>query len=114
MPVCPVSQWERAVLAQWFAGTDRIGPDAISAAYVSERSRDEPQVRNKIVISERDRHDMAYLIHRPAGELAWVLVCARTNAELGRFRTLPGELQCSGKPRKAGANNYHVRADIAL
>lgn len=98
---CPVSQWERAVLAQWFAGTDRIGPDAISAAYVSERSRDEPQIRNKIVIAERDRRDMAYLIHRPAGELAWVLVCARTNAELGRFRTLPEVLHQIRPPRES-------------
>jgi hypothetical protein len=86
---CPVSQWERAVLAQWFAGTDRSGPEAISAAYVSERSRDDPRMRNKIVIAERDRRDIAYLIHRPIGVLAWVLSCARGDIELGRYRTLP-------------------------
>ena len=90
---CPISQWERAVLAQWFAGTDRTGPGAISAAYVSERSRDEPCIRNKIVIAERDRRDIGYLIHRPFGELAWVLICARTETELGRYRTLPEVLQ---------------------
>ena len=86
---CPVSQWERAALAQWFAATDRTGAEAISAAYVSERSRDEPHMRNKIVVAERDRRDVAYLIHRPLGEQAWVLVCARTDTELGRYRTLP-------------------------
>lgn len=97
---CPVSQWERAVLAQWLAATGRTGPEAISAAYVSERSRDEPHMRNKIVIAERDRRDIAYLIHRPAGELAWVLICARTDAELGRYRTLPEVLHQIRPPRE--------------
>ena len=98
---CPVSQWERAALAQWFAGTDRTGPAAISAAYVSERSRDEPGVRNKIVIAERDTRDIAYLIHRPAGALAWVLICVRTDTVLGRYRTLPDALHQIRPPREA-------------
>ena len=97
---CPVSQWERAALAQWFAGTDRSGPAGISAAYVSERSSDEPGKRNKIVIAERDRADIAYVIHRPAGELAWVLICARSDTELGRYRTLSEALHQVRRPHE--------------
>ena len=84
-----VPQWERAVLAQWFASTERTGPFAIAAAYVSERSRDDPKLRNMIVIAEREKTKISYLIHRPTGENAWVLTCGRSDAELGRFRTLP-------------------------
>jgi hypothetical protein len=87
-----VSQWERALLAQWFAGTDRTGEHGVAAAYVSDRSHDEPRLRNMIVIAERDRRDVGYLIHRPIGENAWTLTCGRTGEELGRFRTLPEAL----------------------
>ena len=109
-----VSQWERAILAQWFAGTGRSGPDAISAAYVSERSHDDASTRNKIVIAERDRLDVAYLIHRPAGEQAWVLTCARTNTELGRYRTLPEvlhrirPLRTAQSPAPADAGEFRL------
>jgi hypothetical protein len=86
-----VSQWERAMLAQWFAGTDRTGA-AIAAAYVSERSRDDPRLRNMIVVAEHAKSDVAYLLHRPLGETAWILTCGRTGDELGRYRTLPEAL----------------------
>ena len=43
------------MLAQWFAGTDRTGCAAIAAAYVSERSHDDPRLRNMIVIAEHDK-----------------------------------------------------------
>jgi hypothetical protein len=91
-PTRSVSQWERAVLAQWFAGTERAGEFAIAAAYVSERSRDDPKLRNMIVIAVRDKADVAYLVHRPLGESVWILTCGRTQAEFGRFRTLPEAL----------------------
>jgi len=84
-----VSQWERALLVQWFAGTARTGEQAIAAAYISERSHDHPALRNKIVIAERAKSDVTYLIHRPQGETAWVLTCGHTGKERGRFRTLP-------------------------
>ena len=87
-----VSQWERALLAQWFAGTDRSGPDCVAAAYVSERSHDDPRMRNMIVIAELMKTDVNYLIHRPLGENAWILTCGQSGAELGRFRTLPEAL----------------------
>ena len=87
-----VSQWERALLAQWFAGTERTGPAAVSAAYVSERSYDDPRLRNMIVIAELAKTDVDFLIHRPLGENAWILSCGQSGAELGRFRTLPEAL----------------------
>src|SRR5690348_18113074 len=60
-----VPQWERALLAQWFARTDRTGPEAVVAAYVSERSHDNPRLRNMIIIAEHAKHDVAFLIYRP-------------------------------------------------
>ena len=87
-----VSQWERALLTQWFAGTERTGAAAIVAAYVSERSHDDPRHRNMIVVAEHAKDDVAFLIHRPLGENAWTLTCGRTGGELGRFRTLPEAL----------------------
>jgi len=80
------------LLAQWYAGTDRTGVHGIAAAYVSDRSRDDPRLRNMIVIAEREKSDIGYLIHRPMGENAWTLTCGRTGAELGRYRTLPEAL----------------------
>jgi hypothetical protein len=88
----PVSQWERALLAQWFAGTDRTGDKAVAAAYVSQRSDDDPRLRNMIVIAEHMTTDVSYLIHRPIGTMAWVLTCGRTGSDLGRYRTLPEAL----------------------
>ncbi len=84
----PVSQWERALLAEWFAGTTRTGVDAIAAAYVSERGRDDPRLRNKIVIAGRHKAEVTYLIHGPLGESGWILTSGETGEELGRFPTL--------------------------
>ncbi len=69
-------QWERAVLARWFAGTERAGQLAVSAAYVSERSRDDPRLRNMIVVAEQDQTEISFLVHRPVGENAWILPAA--------------------------------------
>jgi hypothetical protein len=88
----PVSLWERALLAQWFANTDRTGAHAVTAAYVSERTGDDPRLRNTIVIDEQTEGEASYLIHRPAGEAAWILTCVRSGNEIGQFRTLPQAL----------------------
>lgn len=87
-----VSQWERALLASWFAGTARTGADAIAAAYVSERSRDDPRLRNTIVIAGRHKAEITYLIHCPLGQSDWILTSGETREELGRFRTLQDAL----------------------
>ena len=106
-----VPQWERAVLAQWFAGTERTGPFAVVAAYVSERSRDDPKLRNMIVIAEREKTTISYLIHRPIGESAWVLTCGRTESELGRFRTLPDALNVI-RPQTGTADTFDAGASL--
>src|SRR5579859_98 len=88
-----VSRWERALLTQWFANTDRVGDQAIAAAYVSGSSDDDPCLRNMIVIAEQTITEISYLIHRSNGETAWVVTGGRTGGDLGRFRTLPEALQ---------------------
>jgi hypothetical protein len=108
-----VPQWERALLAQWFAGTERTGPFAIAAAYVSERSRDNPRLRNMIVIAEREKATVSYLIHRPPGETVWVLTCGRTEAELGRFRTLPDALHMI-RPPGASPDTHTPHAEAPM
>jgi hypothetical protein len=109
-----VSQWERALLAQWFAGTDRTGPAAIAAAYVSERSRDDPRLRNMIVVAEHTKSDIAYLLHRPVGELAWILTSGRTGDELGRFRTLPEALNVIRPSRAISGSRPIAEADHSM
>jgi hypothetical protein len=84
----PVSQWERALLAEWFAGTARTGLDAVAAAYVSERSRDDPRLRNTIIIAGRHKAEITYLVHGPLGESDWILTSGETREQLGRFPTL--------------------------
>jgi hypothetical protein len=88
----PVAQWERALLAAWFAGTTRTGIDVIAAAYVSERGRDDPRLRNTIVIAGRHKAEITYLIHCPLGESDWILTSGETEEELGRFRSLQDAL----------------------
>jgi len=95
----PVSQWERALLASWFAGTARTGVEAIAAAYVSERSRDDPRLRNTIVIAARHKAEITYLIHCPLGESEWILTSGETAEELGRFPTLQDALDTI-RPRR--------------
>jgi hypothetical protein len=104
LTVRSVSQWERALLAQWFAGTERTGAGAVVAAYVSERSQDNPRHRNMIVVAEHAKNDVAFLVHRPLGDNAWTLTCGRTGDELGRFRTLPEALNMIRPLRVIGGN----------
>jgi hypothetical protein len=107
-----VSQWERALLAQWFAGTDRTGEAAVAAAYVSERSQDDPRLRNMIVIAEQTKGEVTYLIRRPLGENAWTLSCGRTGSEIGRFRTLPDALS-TVRPYRTAPEPSHAEERFA-
>ena len=95
------------MLAQWFANTERTGDRAVAAAYVSERSHDDPRLRNMIVIAEQTRTDISYLIRRPSGETAWVVVCGRTGCDLGRFRTLPEALHTI-RPNRPMPDTLHL------
>ena len=53
-PPRPISQWERAVLAEWFAATKRKGLD-IAQAFVSERRGDDPKIVGRIVMRSWNR-----------------------------------------------------------
>jgi hypothetical protein len=73
------------LLAEWFAGTARTGLDAVAAAYVSERSRDDPRLRNTIIIAGRHRAEITHLVHGPLGESDRILTSGETREQLGRF-----------------------------
>jgi hypothetical protein len=45
-----------------------------------------------IVVAEHAKNDVAYLLHRPLSETAWILTSGRSGDEIGRYRTLPEAL----------------------
>jgi RimJ/RimL family protein N-acetyltransferase len=90
-PPRPISQWERELVAEWFAATQKEQLD-IAAAYVSERRGDDPMIVGRIVIVNRPAHGPSHLIHSPAESTFWVMSSAPDWGELKRFRTLRGAL----------------------
>ena len=90
-PPRPVSQWERALLAEWYAATQRDGLD-IHRAFVSERRGDDPKVAGRIVIVLRASKDPSFLVHSPTESTFWVVTAAPNWDELQRFRTLRAAL----------------------
>ena len=90
-PPRPVSQWERALLAEWFAATQREGLD-VARTFVSERRGDDPKVVGKIVVALRGDRAPAYLVYSPAESAIWVVACGPMWSQLQRFRTLRAAL----------------------
>jgi RimJ/RimL family protein N-acetyltransferase len=90
-PPRPVSQWERALLAEWFAATQRDSLD-ISRAFVSERRGDDPKIVGRIVVVVRPSKEPRYLIYSPAEQSFWVVATAPAWDNLQRFRTLRAAL----------------------
>jgi hypothetical protein len=90
-PPRPVSDWERALVAEWLAATreDDLG---ISHAFVSERRGDDPMVAGRIVIVEQPSSQPTHVIYSPAGQIFWVVASAPTWCDLQRFRTLRAAL----------------------
>lgn len=86
-PPRAISQWERALVAEWFAATQRTEA-GIASAYVSERRGDDPMVVGRIVIADRPANGPSHLIYSPAELTFWVMSSAPTWGELKRFRTL--------------------------
>ena len=64
-PPRAISQWERALVAEWFAATQRTEA-GIASAYVSERRGDDPMVVGRIVIVDRPANGPSHLIYSPA------------------------------------------------
>jgi hypothetical protein len=90
-PPRPISQWERAVLAEWFTATQREGL-GIARAYVSERRGDDPMIVGRIVIVVRPSKEPLHLIYSPAESTFWVVSSAPAWGDLQRFRTLRAAL----------------------
>jgi len=90
-PPRPVSQWERAVLAEWFAATKRKGLD-IAEAFVSERRGDDPMIVGRIVIVVHPGAEPSHVIYSPSGSTFWVVASAPAWTDLLRCRTLQAAL----------------------
>jgi hypothetical protein len=90
-PPRPVSQWERALVAEWFAATQREGA-GITRAFVSERRGDDPNIVGRIVIIARPSKEPTHLVYSPAESAFWVVTVAPNWNEPQRFRTLRAAL----------------------
>jgi hypothetical protein len=90
-PPRPISQWERALLAEWFVATKREGLD-IARAFVSERRGDEPKIVGRIVVVARPSKEPTHLVYSPAESTFWVVTMAPNWNEPQRYRTLRAAL----------------------
>ena len=86
-PPRPLSEWERAQLAEWQAAARERAPD-IGLVFISERRTDHQRVAGRIVITLRSSQNPAYLVHAPTGLTFWVVATAPDWDTLHRFRTL--------------------------
>lgn len=90
-PPRPISEWERALLAEWFAATQRDGLD-VARAFVSERRGDDPKIVGKIAIVMRAGSAPAHLVYSPRETAFWVVTSAPVWNRLQRYRTLRAAL----------------------
>jgi len=90
-PPRPVSQWEKALLAEWLAATHRKGLD-IHRAFVSDRRGDDPKILGRIVVVLWSGPEPAYLLHSPTGFTFWAVMEAPAWDEMQRFPTLRAAL----------------------
>ena len=82
-PPRPISQWERALVAEWFAATQRDGLD-VARAFVSERRGDDPRFLGKIVVVMQARREPSFLVHSPRETAFWVVTEAPLSCVLLR------------------------------
>lgn len=90
-PPRPISQWERALLGDWFAAAQQAGAD-VARAFVSERRGDDPKIIGRIVVVLRASKEPAFLVYSPAESTFWVVATPPYWNELQRFRTLRAAL----------------------
>jgi hypothetical protein len=91
LPPRLITQWERALLAEWFAITQRDDLD-IARAFVSSRRGDDPTIFGKIVIVLRASREPSFLLHSPRGTAFWIVAAAPTWNQVQRYRTLRAAL----------------------
>jgi hypothetical protein len=90
-PPRPISQWQRALLAEWLAATQRDGLD-IARAYVSERRGDDPMIAGRIAVVLWPNKAPSHLIYSPAESTFWVVSSGPAWGDLQRFRNLRAAL----------------------
>ena len=90
-PPRPISQWQRALLAEWLAATQRDGLD-IARAYVSERRGDDPMIAGRIAVVLWPNKEPSHLIYSPAESTFWVVSSGPAWGDLQRFRNLRAAL----------------------
>lgn len=90
-PPRPVSQWERALVTEWYAATQREGID-VTRAFVSERRGDDPKIAGRIVVVIRPSKEPTHLVYSPAQAAFWVVATGNDWKQLQRFRTLRAAL----------------------
>ena len=90
-PPRPISQWERALLAEWYTATRREGLD-VARAFVSGRRGDDPRIAGRIVVVLRSSKEPAFCVYSPAESAIWVVASGPEWNELQRFRTLRAAL----------------------
>jgi hypothetical protein len=90
-PPRPISDWEREVLAEWFAATQQQRLD-VAKAFVSERRGDDPKIVGRIVLIIGPSKEPTHLIYSPSGSTFWVVATGPAWDGLQRFRTLRAAL----------------------
>ena len=90
-PPRPISQWERALLAEWFAATQRDGLD-VARTFVSERRGDDPRFLGKILVVMQARREPSFLVYSPREAAFWVVTEAPLWDQVQRYRTLRAAL----------------------
>ena len=109
-PPRPVTQREKALLAEWVAATQRKGLD-VSRAFVSERGGDDPKIRGRIVVQLWSNPDHpAFLVHSTAELPLWFVIAAPAWDEVRRFPTLRAALNSIGpvldEPGPSGGEEF--------
>jgi hypothetical protein len=90
-PPRPISQWERTLVAEWYAAAQHEGFD-IARAFVSGRRGDDPQIAGRIVVVVRPNRDPTHLVYSPQQSAFWVVASGPDWHQLKRFRTLRAAL----------------------
>jgi len=90
-PPRPISQWQRALLAEWLTATQRYGID-IARAYVRERRGDDPMIAGRIAVVLWPNEEPSHLIYSPSESTFWVVSSGPAWGDLQRFRNLRAAL----------------------
>lgn len=90
-PPRTVSREEQALLAEWFAATQRADLD-VERAFISERRGDDPNIVGRIVVVLRSSKHPAFLAFAPTESLFWAVTAAPAWDKVHRFRTLRAAL----------------------